>query len=149
MAFEFRYATIEDVEQIASIEEASMPNPWKAPSYIEAIESDHAFIIVATDSNKVAAFAVFYLTPPEAELPDIVVDKSYRGQGLGKELMSFAFTELASKNIDTVFLEVRESNTPARALYNTMGFEEIGKRKYFYSNPIEDAVCMKKEFNDA
>ena len=146
MAFEFRYATIEDVEQIAAIEAASMPNPWKVPSYIEAINSDHAFIIVAMDEKKVAGFSVFYLTPPEAELPDIVVEKSYRGQGLGKQLLEYAATELTSKNIDTIFLEVRESNAPARALYTKMGFEEIGKRKYFYSNPVEDAICMRKEY---
>ena len=146
MAFEYRYATIDEVEQIASIEEASMPNPWKAPSYIEAINSDHAFIIVAMDSDKVAGFAVFYLTPPEAELPDIVVDKSYRGQGLGAQLLSYAHEVLTSKNIDTLFLEVRESNAPARGLYTKMGFEEIGKRKYFYSNPVEDAICMRKEY---
>lgn len=146
MAFEFRYATIDEVEQIAAIEEASMPNPWKAPSYIEAIDSDHAFIIVAMDSDKVAGFAVFYLTPPEAELPDIVVDKSYRGQGLGAQLLSYAHEVLTSKNIDTLFLEVRESNAPARGLYTKMGFEEIGKRKYFYSNPVEDAICMRKEY---
>lgn len=146
MAFEFRYATIEDVEQIAAIEEASMANPWKAPSYIEAINSDHAFILVAMDADKVAGFSVFYLTPPEAELPDIVVEKSYRGQGLGKQLLEYAATELTSKNIDTIFLEVRESNAPARALYTKMGFEEIGTRKYFYSNPVEDAICMRKEY---
>lgn len=146
MTFEFRYATIEDVEQIAAIEEASMPNPWKVPSYIEAINSDHAFIIVVMDGKKVAGFSVFYLTPPEAELPDIVVEKSYRGQGLGKQLLEYAAIELTSKNIDTLFLEVRESNAPARALYTKMGFEEIGKRKYFYSNPVEDAICMRKEY---
>ena len=50
------------------------------------------------------------------------------------------------KNIDTLFLEVRESNAPARGLYTKMGFEEIGKRKYFYSNPVEDAICMRKEY---
>ena len=146
MAIEFRYATLDDVEQIAAIEAASMPNPWKAPSYIEAINSDHAFIIVAMDEKMVAGFAVFYLTPPEAELPDIVVEKSYRGQGLGNQLLSYAATELTSKNIDTLFLEVRESNIPARGLYNKNGFEEIGKRKYFYANPVEDAICMRKEY---
>ena len=146
MAFDFRYATLEDVEQIAAVEAESMPNPLKASSYIEAVESDHAFVLVAMDGDKVAGFAVFYLTPPEAELPDIVVDKSYRGQGLGKDLLSFAAAELTSKNIDTLFLEVRESNAPARGLYTKMGFEKIGKRKYFYSNPVEDAICMRKEY---
>jgi ribosomal-protein-alanine N-acetyltransferase len=145
MAFEFRFATEADVSQIVSIEEESMSNPWKGDSYLEAIHSDHAFIIVASDNDKVAGFVVLYLTPPESELPDIVVDKSYRGQGLGRQLLEKATEELGKQKVDTIFLEVRESNAPARALYESFGFEEIGKRKYFYSNPVEDAICMRFE----
>ncbi|MCR5415663.1 MAG: ribosomal protein S18-alanine N-acetyltransferase [Pseudobutyrivibrio sp.] len=142
MAFDFRLATVDEVDQIASIEMESMPNPWKADSYIEAINSDHAFVMVAMDDKRVAGYAVFYLTPPEAELPDIVVDLEYRGKGLGRSLLTEAFAALSKNSIDTVFLEVRESNAAARSLYNSLGFEEIGKRKYFYSNPVEDAICM-------
>ena len=145
MAFEFRFATEEDVPEIVAIEEASMSNPWKAPSYIEAINSDHAFVMVATEADAVAGFAVFYLTPPEAELPDIVVDANYRGRGLGRALLDFADKELQAREVDTIFLEVRVSNDPAKALYTKFGFEEIGKRKYFYSNPVEDAICMRFE----
>jgi ribosomal-protein-alanine N-acetyltransferase len=142
MAFEFRLATLEDVDTIVEIEKEAMSNPWQAASYIEAINSDHAFIMVATEAEKLAAFAVFYLTPPESELPDIVVDAAYRGKGLGKALLTRCIEELTSREIDTVFLEVRVSNTVARTLYEHIGFNEIGTRKYFYSNPIEDAICM-------
>ena len=143
MAFIFRYATSEDIESIAAIELASMSNPWKADSYQEAINSDHAFVMVAEQDNKIAGFAVFYLTPPESELPDIVVSPEYRGQGLGRQLLTHCFDELRAKSIETIFLEVRVSNTPARTLYEHLGFESIGTRKYFYSNPIEDALCMR------
>lgn len=142
MAFEYRYATKEDLDQIVAIEQSSMPNPWTLKSYIEAIDSDHAFILVAVDVDTIVGFAVFYLTPPESELPDIVVASKNRGQGIGKNLLAYAKSELTSNGIDTVFLEVRVSNAPARKLYEGFGFEEIGKRKYFYSNPIEDAICM-------
>ena len=119
-----------------------MSSPWRPTDYREAINSDHAFIIVAEDDADIAGFAVFYLTPPESELPDIVVAESYRGKGLGKTLLLEAISRLRPRDIDTVYLEVRVSNTPARALYSHIGFEEIGKRKYFYSDPVEDAICM-------
>ena len=143
MAFEFRHATLDDVEKIVAIEAASMSNPWKSKDYQEAINSDHAFVMVAVDHDIIAGFAVFYLTKPESELPDIVISKEYRGQGLARTLLNHCFDDLRLQSIETVFLEVRVSNAPARGLYDSLGFESIGTRKYFYSNPIEDALCMR------
>lgn len=148
MAFTFREAVESDIDRIVSIETASMSNPWTYNSYLEAVDSEHAFILVAEESGDVAGFSVFYLTPPECELPDIVVAESYRGKGLGTLLLNESIHKLEALGMDTIFLEVRESNTPARALYNKIGFTEIGKRKYFYSNPIEDAICMSFNMAD-
>ena len=148
MAFTFRYATEADVDAIVAIEEASMSCPWNRDNYLEAVNSDHAFIMVALADDDIAGFAVFYLTPPESELPDIVVAEAYRGQGLGKALLSESLVALKEKGIDTIYLEVRVSNTPARNLYSHIGFEEIGKRKYFYSNPVEDAICMSLRIDE-
>ncbi len=142
MAFTYRFAKEQDLSAIVEIENASMSCPWSLKSFQEAVTSNHAFIMVAESEGQIAGYSVFYLTPPEAELPDIVVDEKYRGQGLGRLLMEKSIQELESRGVDTVFLEVRVSNTPARALYEHIGFEEIGVRKYFYSNPVEDAVCM-------
>jgi len=147
MAFDFRYAALADIKDIVAIEQASMSSPWSENSYREAINSDHAFVLVATELGKVVAFAVFYLTTPEAELPDIVVAETYRGKGLGRQLLDYSLSELKTNGVDTLFLEVRESNTAARGLYTDVGFEEIGKRKYFYSNPTEDAICMRLELS--
>ena len=142
MAFTYRFATEVDVDAIVAIEVASMSSPWNKDNYLEAINSDHAFLMVAADGDNIAGFTVFYLTPPECELPDIVVAESYRKRGVGKSLMKEAIRQLKAHKVDTIFLEVRVSNTAAQALYSRIGFEEIGKRKYFYSNPIEDAICM-------
>jgi ribosomal-protein-alanine N-acetyltransferase len=145
MAFTYRFANEKDLPSIVEIENAAMSCPWSLKSYEEAITSDHSFIMVAEDDGRIAAFSVFYLTPPEAELPDIVVDEKYRGQGLGRQLFTKSLEQLETRGIDTIFLEVRVSNTPARRLYESFGFEEISVRKYFYSNPVEDAICMKFE----
>jgi ribosomal-protein-alanine N-acetyltransferase len=147
MAFTFRFANAQDLTSIVEIENAAMSCPWSLKSYEEAITSDHSFIMVAEDDGQIAGFSVFYLTPPESELPDIVVDEKFRGQGLGCQLLTKSIEELEKRGIDTIFLEVRVSNTPARRLYQRMGFEEIGTRKYFYTNPVEDAICMRWERN--
>ena len=147
MAFTFRFATEQDLTGIVYIENASMSCPWSFCSFDEAVCSNHSFVIVAEADGEIAGYSVFYLTPPESELPDIVVSEKYRNQGLGRQLLEESIKELKKQKVDTIFLEVRVSNAPARALYEKMGFEEIGTRKYFYSNPVEDAICMRLEFD--
>lgn len=147
MSLEFRFANQQDLNTIVEIENASMSSPWTLDSYKEALDSDHAFIMVADEAGVCVGFAVFYLTAPESELPDIVVSESYRGRGIGKLLLDASLRELSLRGVDTVFLEVRVSNERAQALYEKMGFEEIGRRKYFYSDPIEDAICMRLEID--
>ncbi len=144
----FRYAIESDLADIVAIENSSMSAPWSLDSYSEAIDSEHAFILVATVDDDIAGFAVFYLTPPESELPDIVVNDKYRRMGVGRALLHYAFSELKDRSVDKVFLEVRVSNYAARALYDSIGFQQIGIRKYFYSAPIEDAICMSLDIGE-
>ena len=144
MAFEYRHATSEDLQAIFQIEESVMPTPWSMKSFQEAFDSNYSLIMVVTDDNTVCCFSVLYITAPEAELPDIVIDTKYQGMGLGRGLLEYTISEAKNRDVDTIFLEVRVSNTAARTLYNHFEFEEIGKRKYFYSNPVEDAICMSK-----
>lgn len=145
MALEYRFATEEDLQQIFEIEQSVMPCPWSMKSFQEAFSSDYSFILVAVDDYRICGFSVLYITAPEAELPDIVVAKEYQGKGVGKGLLQRTIDEASSKGVESIFLEVRVSNAPARGLYDSFGFEEIGTRKYFYSNPVEDAICMKFE----
>ena len=86
MALTYRYATDSDVDAIVAIEESAMSNPWHKDNYLEAIHSDHAFVVVASEDDAIAGFAVFYLTPPESELPDIVVAEAYRKRGIAKAI---------------------------------------------------------------
>ncbi len=144
MAFEYRHATSADLQAIFQIEEAVMPTPWSMKSFQEAFDSDYSLIMVVTENGVICGFSVLYITAPEAELPDIVIDTKYQGKGLGKGLLEYTISEALKRNVETIFLEVRVSNIPARNLYQRFEFEEIGKRKYFYSNPIEDAICMSK-----
>ncbi len=143
MALEYRFATEADLEQIFEIEQSVMPCPWSMNSFQEAFSSDYSIILVAADDYRICGFSVLYITAPEAELPDIVVSKEYQGQGIGRALLEYTISEAKAKKVETIFLEVRVSNAPARGLYDSFGFEEIGTRKYFYSNPVEDAICMR------
>ncbi len=70
----------------------------------------------------------------------MVVTTSARRKGIGNQLLTALIAEARETNSDSVFLEVRESNVAARALYEKSGFRSTGRRKSYYSNPLEDAI---------
>ena len=75
----------------------------------------------------------------ELEITNIAVRKSHQGRGVAKRLM----TNLEQR-LETIFLEVRASNAVAQALYESHGFEVVGRRKDYYRQPVEDAILMQR-----
>ena len=142
MSVHYRHATEADLNQISAIEQRVMPSPWTYTSFKQAFDSLHSIILVAADDYRIYGFSVLYITAPEAELPDIVVDSDFRRQGIGRALLEYTVSEAVSRGVQTIYLEVRVSNQSARSMYDGIGFTQIGLRKYFYSNPVEDAICM-------
>lgn len=86
------------------------------------------------------AFLIAHQIAPDWELENIVIAPASRRKGLATRLLSALLTHARETNSESVFLEVRESNLAARALYASLGFEENGRRKLYYTNPPEDAV---------
>jgi len=80
---------------------------------------------------------------PEWELENIVVAASARRMGIGKRLLDALLAEAARIRNAAVFLEVRESNAAARALYVKAGFRESGRRHFYYKDPPEDAILYR------
>ena len=96
--------------------------------------------IVAVENGRVAGFLVSrQITPGEREILNVAVDPSHRREGMGRELVE---AELA-RSQGAWFLEVRESNAAAIALYRSMGFEVSGRRAGYYSQPSEAAIVMR------
>jgi [ribosomal protein S18]-alanine N-acetyltransferase len=95
-------------------------------------------------SSALAGFLVARHSAPEWELENIVVAPAVRRMGIGKQLMNTLQVQARQSNSDAILLEVRESNTAARRLYEELGFRETGRRKAYYTNPREDAVLYSK-----
>ena len=76
-------------------------------------------------------------------MENIVVAPSARRKGLGKKLLAALVAAAEETHSAAVFLEVRESNIAARTLYETAGFEPTGRRKFYYTNPGEEAVLYR------
>ena len=67
-------------------------------------------------------------------------------QGIAEKLINSLVEELKKRGIHALLLEVRASNAPAIALYEKLGFQQVGLRKNYYRNPKEDARILRKEW---
>lgn len=92
---------------------------------------------------QVLAFLVAHRIDSEWELENIVVAERARRRGVGTLLLGDLIAHAKSERGRAVFLEVRESNQSARALYAQLGFEETGLRTSYYSDPAEDAILCR------
>ena len=97
----------------------------------------------AVDENgNVVAYVLGRLIAPEAEIYRVAVRMDKRRRGIGYRLLDYAVKSERGHGLESVFLEVRASNVPARNLYRSYGFSEIGERKNYYRDPTENAIIM-------
>ena len=91
----------------------------------------------------VAGYVVTWLVADEAELANLAVAPDRRRQGIGRYLLDAAMVEAVAGGAASLYLEVRESNVAARALYGARGFVAVGRRPSYYRNPAEDALLLR------
>lgn len=149
-AFTIRPASATDVDAIHSIEVASFADPWKRDGFRDLILAGNATVVVAEiAATGVVGFAVSYAAADEAEIANVAVSNSARRAGIGRALVDHVIAAALKGGAATVFLEVRDSNAAARALYIALGFAELARRTAYYSNPREDAVVMRLDIGNA
>jgi ribosomal-protein-alanine N-acetyltransferase len=102
---------------------------------------------VIEDKKSVAGFLVVRAVVAEAEILNLCIAPEKRRSGLAESLLDVAVAELRRTRVDRLFLEVRESNTPAISFYEKHKFRETGRRPGYYRNPDEAAVLMMKELS--
>jgi len=127
-----RAATAEDFAGIAAIQSASPEAAQWPPADYECL--------VACVGSELAGFLIFRKTAvTEFEVLNLAVQPSRRRRGVARRIMQF----MLERHRGEVFLEVRESNQTARKFYESIGFQEIGRRKDYYPNPVESGIVMK------
>ena len=97
----------------------------------------------SSEAHGIFAFLVAHRVDADWELENIVVAGAARRRGVGARLLGEFVAHVRSERGSGIFLEVRESNQSARALYRKLGFEEAALRKSYYSNPPEDAILCR------
>ncbi len=144
--FRVRPATSADLPSLQALEgESAAAAHWSEAEYHRLFaEAARAILVIGEDS--VQGFIVGRDLVPEWEIENVVVASSAQRRGLGTRLVQELLDLARSRGAQAVFLEVRQSNRAARALYSKSGFVETGRRKSYYRNPEEDAVVCKKLF---
>ncbi len=115
--------------------------PWDE-SEITTLLNRADVVSVITDNGFVLASCI----APEAEILTIAVSPDHRRQGIASELFRTLWSNFSTRGIDTVFLEVASGNSAAMELYKSFDFQEVGRRKGYYTRinaPAEDAVVMR------
>ena len=131
------------VSQIAEIEKKSIPQPWSEAAFAAALEDEKAVTLAAFCGDVLCGFITGVYLLDTADIYSVAVSADYRKKGVGKRLLEEFFDQLPDE-VQAVNLEVRESNIPAIKLYEKTGFQSVGLRKNFYSDPRENAVLMTK-----
>jgi len=151
-----RHATVRDIGEMLRLERSSSGAAhWSESQYQLLIEAKHADVstlalVAECEANPaVVGFLLARHLAPEWELENIVVAQEARGKGIGTRLMQELLACAQQANSHIVFLEVRESNAAAISLYEKLGFQQNGRRKYYYSNPVEDALLYCKNLGQA
>jgi len=103
-------------------------------------------VMVVEEKGEVAGFVAGCDSAGEWEIENLVVAGSARRHGLGSRLLGEFMHHARGRNARALFLEVRESNMAARALYARWAFREAGRRKRYYQDPCEDALILKLSF---
>lgn len=134
----------EDVLAVAEIEKECFSKPWSEKAIKTEINNDLSHFVVEKVGNEVVGYGGMYSVMGEGYIYNIAVKFKYRRFGIGKDIVNELVNYSKNKNLKFLSLEVRKSNTPAINLYSNCGFEYVGNRKNFYTDPIEDAIIMTK-----
>jgi len=140
---QIRPGTPADTPRLAALERQCFTDPWSARGLREMLESAPVFTLVAEDGGDIVGYAMARSAAETGEILNLAVDPERRREGIAAALIDAILEGLVARQVGEVYLEVRESNHAARALYQGRGFGVAGMRRAYYRNPTEDALVLR------
>lgn len=129
-----------DLDTVAALEAAAFSRPWQKTDFADALKDPNYLYYVAEQDGQVIATAGLILSIDEADLTNVTTAEACRGRGIAKDLLEALMQAAKEQGIVAFTLEVRAGNAAAIALYEKLGFVCEGRRKNFYTAPVEDAL---------
>jgi [ribosomal protein S18]-alanine N-acetyltransferase len=145
MTVEISAATIDDVPSVVAIEQEAFSDPWSANAFQEALAHPAVYFACArSGGGDIVGYVVAWFAADEGEIANLAVAPTGWGSGIGRRLLNAALEAAQIRGANAVYLEVRDSNDRARRLYQSSGFEEVGRRRRYYRRPVEDAIVLRR-----
>lgn len=145
MNIDIKLCDISDLGGICKLEQQNFSPPWSEDSITRALSDPLFKFYGAFCGEKLVGFVNAMCLSGELTVNSIAVEEGFRRQGVGRRLLEAALCGFGEA--ESAFLEVRESNTAALALYEAEGFRKIAVRKGYYESPAENAVIMQKDLD--
>jgi [ribosomal protein S18]-alanine N-acetyltransferase len=143
--YRIRLAVSADAAELVRIERRCFGDPWSEMGFREALDASWTFGLVAESahSRAVAGYLIARELAGAGEILNLAVAPEFRRRGIARALLDEGVRRLQGHKVDEIFLEVRESNLTAQALYVGAGFRPVGQRSGYYRNPKEDALVLR------
>ena len=139
-----------DIDALREIADECGLSPWSYRNFKDELARDDSImLLVRSGSGKAAGFIIGRIIHVEsgAEIYNIGVTETFRGQGVGKILLDEFLKRARQATAEKIWLEVRSLNAVAIAFYERNGFKAYSRRIKFYSNPVDDALLMELDFS--
>ena len=140
-----REMTLEDLDQVLTIEKENFSVPWTENGFFSFLIRQDTLFLVAEDEKGIAGYCGIVMVPDEGDITNVSVARGRRRQGIGSLLLKELIRRAGEAGVAKIYLEVRESNQAAIALYEKLGFQRDGLRRDYYEEPRENAVLMSRK----
>ena len=140
--------TADHVAQVAALEAVCFADPWSERSVASELENPLSLWLVAMEGERLAGYVGSQTVMGETDMMNVAGAPDFRRRGIAEKLVDALVEELKAIESHCLTLEVRASNEPAKALYEKLGFQQVGLRKNYYRNPKEDACILRKEWEN-
>jgi len=140
----YRRMSAADLDAVAAIEQAAYPHPWTRGNFSDSLEAGyHGWVLEC--GGEIAGYTIVMIAAGEAHLLNLTIGTPWQRRGLGRELLAFMLKLARDYGAKAMLLEVRPSNSAARALYASAGFSEIAVRRDYYpvGGTREDAILLE------
>lgn len=132
------------IPQLEKLEKSCFSVPWTREQLLSQLPDDrHEFIVAESGGDTKGYVGMMYILD-EGYISNVAVAPEYRRQGIADALISELMRRSKELELAFVTLEVRAANDAAKALYEKHGFIPVGRRKNYYTSPVEDAILMTK-----
>ena len=131
-----------DIPALAAMERAFFPDAPAEDWLLRMLRDGRHVFLLWEEEGSLLGYAWYEFVLDEGSVGDVAVAPEARRRGIGRALTEAMLADAGERGLATLTLEVRQSNAPARALYESCGFREVGRRKNYYEKPREDALLL-------